>query len=336
MPPKTENPNRSSQWSSERVVFFGGVYSNYLALEALLEDARARGVQRLYCLGDLGAFGPYPDRACQILREAGIPVIQGNYDNSIGNGLGDCQCGYTDPRDNYFAKVSYDYTFRRTSNDNKNWLRQLAREIRIQVGPYRVLLCHGSPRKMNEFLWESTTSDAFLNWLIERYDTDVIVGTHTGLHWHREPSPGKHFINCGAIGRPGNDGQTTVVYAIVSAGNAENAANAVTAENAVSAGNADNDGSAVTVGRQPGPQSLRDSVAGGARPPEPSNLFPYHDHSAFRLRVDFVRLVYDYEGIAAEMTSERLPDEFVETIRTGWWTTCNEILPAKERARGLY
>ena len=32
---------------------------------------------------------------------------------------------------------------------------------------------------------------------------------------------------------------------------------------------------------------------------------------------------------------ERLPEEFVETILTGWWTTCLEVLPAKERRRGL-
>jgi len=129
---------------------------------------------------------------------------------------------------------------------------------------------------MNEFLWETTTSDAFLDWLFERYDTDIIVATHTGLHWHREPSPGKHFINCGAIGRPANDGQTTVVYTVISA---------------------DNTG---------------------------------------RLKVDFIRLAYDHERLAAEMASEGLPEEFIETIRTGWWTTCNEILPAKERARGNY
>ena len=36
------------------------------------------------------------------------------------------------------------------------------------------------------------------------------------------------------------------------------------------------------------------------------------------------------------MEEESLPREFVETIRTGWWTTCLEILPAKERARGRY
>jgi predicted phosphodiesterase len=291
---KSQSLDLKPQNSSECVGFFGGVYSNYLALEALLEDARARGVRRLFCLGDLGAFGPFPDRVCQIMRDTAIPVVQGNYDNSIGNGLPHCQCGYTDPRDNYFAKVSYDYTFRHTNDDNRNWLRQLPVEIRIQVGPYRVLLCHGSPRKMNEFLWETTTSDAFLNWLLQKHDTDVIVGTHTGLHWHREPSPGKHFINCGAAGRPSNDGQTTVVYTILSVD-----------------------------GTEPVNRDFKVCALGD-------------DGIAYRLGIDFVRLAYDYERLAVEMTSEGLPDEFVETIRTGWWTTCNEILPAKERARGIY
>ena len=31
-----------------------------------------------------------------------------------------------------------------------------------------------------------------------------------------------------------------------------------------------------------------------------------------------------------------VPAEFAETIRTGWWTTCLENLPARERARGKY
>jgi hypothetical protein len=52
--------------------------------------------------------------------------------------------------------------------------------------------------------------------------------------------------------------------------------------------------------------------------------------------VDFIRLAYDHERLAAEMASEGLPEEFIETIRRGWWTTCNEILPDKERARGKY
>jgi hypothetical protein len=52
--------------------------------------------------------------------------------------------------------------------------------------------------------------------------------------------------------------------------------------------------------------------------------------------VEFVPVHYDTEALAREIEREGLPPEFAETIRTGWWTTCLENLPAKERARGKF
>ena len=42
------------------------------------------------------------------------------------------------------------------------------------------------------------------------------------------------------------------------------------------------------------------------------------------------------KALARDMRAERLPGEFIETIASGWWTTCLEILPHKERARGRF
>ncbi|MEA3187033.1 MAG: hypothetical protein QOD99_863 [Chthoniobacter sp.] len=259
----------------ERIAVFGGVYSNHLALSALLNDVRQREIMQVFCLGDLGAFGPCPDKVFPLLRDAGVQTIQGNYDNSIGHDLADCQCGYTDPRDNYFAKLSYDYTYRNTSPENKVWMRGLPCEIRLELGGKRVLLCHGSPRQTNEFVWETTSSSSFLERLCAEHDVDVVVGTHSGLHWQRALANGKQWINCGVIGRPANDGATNVWYAILS-------------------------GNGVDVD------------------------------------VEFVPLAFDHAQLAAEMRAEKLPEEFVQTIETGWWTTCLEVLPMKERARGRF
>src|SRR4051794_23599450 len=259
---------------SERIAVFGGVYNNYLALDAALRDIRTRGVDEVYCLGDLGAFGPHPDRVFPLLSEHGVGCIQGNYDNSLANDLADCQCGYTDPRDNHFARLSYDYTFRNTSPANRAWMRDLPGQHRVQLGRYRLLLCHGSPRRMNEFLWESTTPTHFLEHLAAAHAADVILATHTGIKWHRRLSGDRHFVNVGVLGRPENDGRTNVWYALVE-----------------------------------------------SRP-------------AFR--VEFVPVEYDYGRLMAEMRAERLPEEFVETVLTGWWTTCLEVLPAKERRRGKW
>ena len=51
---------------------------------------------------------------------------------------------------------------------------------------------------------------------------------------------------------------------------------------------------------------------------------------------EFIPVAYDHSRLAQEMADERLPTEFIETILTGWWTTCLEILPAKERRRGMW
>jgi predicted phosphodiesterase len=259
---------------SERIAVFGGIYSNHLALAAALADAQSRGAAAIYCLGDLGAFGPHPDLVFGLLREHDVLCIQGNYDNSIAGGLADCQCGYTDPRDNHFARISYDYTFRNTSQENRAWMRVLPPQRRIRLGKYRVLMCHGSPRKMNEFLWESTTSSAFLAHLFAAYETDVILATHTGIKWQRALPGERWFVNVGVLGRPENDGKTNVWYTLLEASDT--------------------------------------------------------------LRIEFVPVVYDHDRLAHEMRQEGLPEEFVETILTGWWTTCLEVLPAKERRRGRY
>lgn len=269
-----------------RMAFFGGIYSNWLALEAAICDARSRGSQRLYCLGDLGAFGPHPNRVFPLLADHAVQCVRGNYDDSIGRGLSDCQCGYTDPRDNWFAQISYDYTLSSTSDAGRAWLRTLPAEIRFEVEGVRFLLCHGSPRRTSEFLWESTTSTAFLNRLADEHSADVIVGTHSGIHWQRELSGGRRFINAGVLGRPENDGRTEVWYTLV---------------DAVRAGGA---------------------AEQGSRPA--------------RVDVEFVPVAYDHQQLARAMRDERLPDEFIETVLTGWWTTCLEILPARERRRGRW
>src|SRR4051794_36674625 len=128
-----------------RVAVLGGIYSNHVALDAALRDAVRRGAEAVYCLGDLGAFGPHPDRVFPPLREYGVECVQGNYDNSIGNGLADCQCGYTDPRDNYFARISYEYTFHHTSPANRLWLRDLPPQRRGQLGRPPPPLFHRRP-----------------------------------------------------------------------------------------------------------------------------------------------------------------------------------------------
>src|SRR5207249_419224 len=57
----------------------------------------------------------------------------------------------------------------------------------------------------------------FLEHLASAHEADVILGTHTGIKWHRRLDGDRHFVNVGVLGRPENDGRTNVWYTIVEA-----------------------------------------------------------------------------------------------------------------------
>src|SRR5436190_14067776 len=178
-----------------RIAVFGGVHSNGPALEAMLENARRRDAEAIFCLGDMGGFGPLPDRVFPLLREGGVLAIRGNYDESLASGRTDCGCGYTDPRDNHYALASYRYTWRNTSAENKAWLGSLPGHRRVTLGAYRLLMCHGSPRVINEFLWESATPDGLIRNLLATHAADAILCSHTGIKWHRALPEDQHLVN---------------------------------------------------------------------------------------------------------------------------------------------
>jgi diadenosine tetraphosphatase ApaH/serine/threonine PP2A family protein phosphatase len=203
--------------TASRVALLGGVYGNDLALEAVLADAAARGAEMVYCLGDVGGFGPDPDGAIRRLRESDVRCVQGNYDVAVAQALADCGCGYSDPRDNAFARISYAFTLAHTDSAHRRWLGVLPPLRLVVLGRWRVLLAHGSPRQINEFLWETTTPNGLLDAFCRDWDADVLAVTHTGLKWHRALPSGRHAINVGAVGRPENDGSPRVWYTLLTA-----------------------------------------------------------------------------------------------------------------------
>jgi diadenosine tetraphosphatase ApaH/serine/threonine PP2A family protein phosphatase/pyruvate-formate lyase-activating enzyme len=60
------------------------------------------------------------------------------------------------------------------------------------------------------------------------------------------------------------------------------------------------------------------------------------DLEAGQASAKLVPVAYDWRAQAASMRAAEFPEAFVETIETGWWTTCLEVVPPRERARGRF
>jgi putative phosphoesterase len=199
----------------QRVTIFGDIHGNLPALEAVFAEINAHAPTPLYCLGDLVGYGTFPNEVIALIREHTIPTLMGNYDQGVGNSSDDCGCAYTSKEAESLGKHSIAWTNQNTTDENKLFLQQFPFQFPLQLDGLRVQLVHGSPRKINEYLWEDRPA-ATLERLLDMTQADVLVCGHTHIPYHRILPSGRHVVNAGSVGKP-KDGNPQACYLILGA-----------------------------------------------------------------------------------------------------------------------
>jgi putative phosphoesterase len=195
-----------------RIAVITDIHGNLPALEACLDAIDAIAVDALYCGGDLVGYGPHPNEVCALIADREIPTIYGNYDYAIARDLDDCGCAYVTQHDRELGQQSVAWTLAHTDQRSKDFMRGLPFDLRFELGSKRVRLVHGSPRKVNEYLFEDKPARTFER-IAAGADCDVLVFGHTHKPWIHEYG-GVLFINCGSVGKP-KDGDPRAGFAIL-------------------------------------------------------------------------------------------------------------------------
>ena len=203
-----------------RVAVITDIHANLPALEAVLDVIDRQRVDHIYCGGDLVGYGPHPNEVCALIEERDIPTIYGNYDYAIARDLEDCGCAYVDRHERAIGQQSVDWTLAHTDRRAKDFMRGLPFDLRLELGSRRVRLVHGSPRKVNEYLFEDKPARTFER-IAAQADCDILVFGHTHKPWVHEYG-GIRFVNCGSVGKP-KDGDPRAGFALLTAsdGNVE-------------------------------------------------------------------------------------------------------------------
>lgn len=196
-----------------RVAIFSDIHGNLPALEAVLSDIEADAeIERVYCLGDLVGYAPFPNEVIERIQSAGIPTLMGNYDDGTGFDREDCGCAYKLPEEKARGDQSFAWTKDNVTVENKAFLRTLLSEARFTLGDRRILLVHGSPRRINEYLYEDRSLASFQR-LAAVSGGDAIVFGHTHLPYTKLLD-GVLFVNVGSVGKP-KDGDPRACYAVL-------------------------------------------------------------------------------------------------------------------------
>lgn len=195
-----------------RIAAFSDVHGNKHALDAVLADCRRQAPDRTICLGDLAGYGAFPNEVIETIRSDEIPTLLGNYDDGVAFDRDECGCAYVTPEEIARGDRSLRWTQSVVTPENKAWLREQPRELRLEAAGRRMLCVHGSPRRINEYLYEGRPERSLLR-MLSGEEADIVLCGHTHLPYQRRVGD-IDLINVGSAGKP-KDGDPRAAYAVI-------------------------------------------------------------------------------------------------------------------------
>lgn len=183
-----------------KIAVLSDIHANLQALEAVMEDIKQLGCEKILCLGDLVMAGPNPKEVLEFVQnQSDWEIIQGNTDKMIGEF--DLQFVNT-------MKIKFPVMANALLDDikilndkDKEYLKKLPAQKELNLEGVKILMVHGSPRLNNEDILPDMPLNK-IEEIIKDTDANLIFCGHTHVPCGYQTSTKQTVVNVGSIGRP--------------------------------------------------------------------------------------------------------------------------------------
>lgn len=177
-----------------RIACISDIHGNIYALNKVLESIDENQVDQIVCLGDLTGYGPHPNEAVALIRRRKILCLKGNYDASV------VENKFSYIRETDINSFSLPWTVEELRASHKFYLESLPEKLTLTFEDKSILLVHGSPKSINQYLhYDSQDSEEIMQHIPE----DALVCAHTHIPYVKEYG-NKLLVNDGSVGKPKN------------------------------------------------------------------------------------------------------------------------------------
>lgn len=200
----------------KKIAILGDIHSNLDALEVVLADAAAQGVDEYFCTGDIVGYNACPHECLELIRSLGCPVVKGNHDHYVASerNLDDF---------NPHAAAVVEWTRGQLSAEELQYLGELP----FSVSKAGVTLVHSTMDKPENFGYVFDNYQAETNFIFQKTPICFHGHTHCPMIYEKQLSGiyriepqdfdlkigRKYFINVGSVGQP-RDGDPRATYVI--------------------------------------------------------------------------------------------------------------------------
>ncbi|OJV17307.1 MAG: YfcE family phosphodiesterase [Dyadobacter sp. 50-39] len=199
-----------------KIALLSDIHANLPAFEAVLEDLEKQQPDAVYCLGDLIGYNVWPNQVIGLVRKYGIATIAGNHDLKVSKILpsaGECS-----------KEENSEYAYKLVGSKERDYLLTLPRHLRLEFQlndqQLNMLLVHGSPRSINEYLLQELPEQYMLE-LVKEFEADILCFGHSHKPYHLVINSGEngidhfhHLVNTGSVGKP-KDGDARACYVLI-------------------------------------------------------------------------------------------------------------------------
>jgi len=185
------------------------IHGNIEAFDSVIQELDSLKVDRIYCLGDVVGYGANPNDCVNLVRERSITCLMGNHDREAV--AEDIPVSFNEE-----ARAAIMWTRGVLTPENKEFLKSLPPNKHVGKS---TLICHGSPRSIDEYIFSASRASTVLAWLqIQTPAIRLVFFGHTHLQMYISTAPKDkvgdlseplklqrnflHLVNPGSVGQP--------------------------------------------------------------------------------------------------------------------------------------
>ena len=178
------------------IAILSDIHANIQAFVSVVEDAKRRGADEYWLLGDLVDYGANPNETVELARELNITrFVGGNHDAAL---FSDVRASKTP-----HGRAAHEFTKKTLTRDNADWLEPFSRIQLIEALP-GTWLVHGTPE---DPYWGKVCPECDAeewNGELERLGGQRLLVGHTHVQFIMALPGGGVIFNPGSVGQPRN------------------------------------------------------------------------------------------------------------------------------------
>lgn len=178
-----------------KIAIISDIHGNIMALDSVLNQIQKQGIEKIFVLGDLIGYYPFPVEVVRTLKALNCEVIQGNHERLIKQVLSK-EIHVEDLTQKYGE--GHEIALNQLTADELHWLSNLPVEKDIVVNDLRIKLCHGAPSDKDLYLYPDSSVELLKGNCVKGVDFICIGHSHYPFMYNYEKCS---LINVGSVGQ---------------------------------------------------------------------------------------------------------------------------------------